>query len=445
MMNIWSQARALAIATPPDRNRYADLLRALSILFVILGHWLMTTAVYDKASQTLTPVLALDVVDWSAWLTWGFQVMPIFFIVGGYSNAISLASARRRNLSYAQWLTGRLQRLLTPLTVLVVFWAIVAFVLNLAGIPEAQIRFFSQSALVPTWFLAIYTMIVLLAPLSHRFWQRWGYGSLLIYVGAAVFVDAAFFALEWTWLGWSNYFWVWLAMHHLGFAWHDGRLGSPRKLLAIALCALLALSALIFFGPYPIAMAGSPGDEVSNTLPPKVTLIALGVFQFGLLMALEKPVQRLLQRVSLWTATVLVNSMIMTVYLWHMTVLVGLMALCYLADGLGFGATVGSLEWWSTRPLWLAALTVLLIPVALLLSRLEHLTFSGKDRPPGAVRLVLGAVFAGLGIALASLLGLNGNIWEAANTGIVALMLVGAYACGVSLRRLTPSSEGATS
>ncbi|MEL7046715.1 MAG: acyltransferase family protein, partial [Pseudomonadota bacterium] len=209
MMNIWSQARTLAIATPPSRNRYADLLRALSILFVILGHWLMTTAVYDKPSQTLTPVLALDVVDWSAWLTWGFQVMPIFFIVGGYSNAISLASARRRNLSYAQWLTGRLQRLLTPLTVLVVFWAMVAFVLNLVGIPEAQIRFFSQSALVPTWFLAIYTMIVLLAPLSHRFWQRWGYGSLLVYVGAAVVVDTAFFALDWTWLGWSNYFWVW--------------------------------------------------------------------------------------------------------------------------------------------------------------------------------------------------------------------------------------------
>lgn len=195
-MSIWSQAQAIAAATPPDRNRYADLLRALSILFVITGHWLMTTADYEPATGILTPVIALEVVDWSAWLTWAFQVMPIFFIVGGYSNAISLAGAKRKNVNYAQWLTGRLQRLLTPLTVLVIFWALLATALNLAGIAEERIRFYSQAALVPTWFLAIYTMIVLLAPLSYRFWQRWGYASLAVYILAAIAVDAAFFVLD---------------------------------------------------------------------------------------------------------------------------------------------------------------------------------------------------------------------------------------------------------
>lgn len=246
-------------------------------------------------------------------------------------------------------------------------------------------------------------------------------------------------------MGWSNYFWVWLAMHHLGFAWRDERLGSPGQLLALSACALAVLCGLIFLGPYPIPMAGSPGEEVSNTLPPKITLIALGVFQFGLLMALEKPMRRLLERGRLWAGTVLINSMIMSVYLWHMTVLVGLMALLYLAGGFGFGLAVGSPEWWLTRPLWLAVLALLLIPVALVFSPLERLSFASEDRPPGAPRLVIGAVLAGLGIALTSLLGLDGNILEPSNTGIVALMLVGALACGVTLRRVGRPAAGAAS
>ena len=136
-----------------------DFLRAVSILFVITGHWLITTAEWDADTQTLRPLLALESVPWTAWLTWLFQVMPIFFIVGGYSNAISLESARDKHLGYAQWLTGRLHRLLTPLLLLVLVWAVVSLLMQLAGAAESTIRFVSRTALVPTWFLAIYTMI----------------------------------------------------------------------------------------------------------------------------------------------------------------------------------------------------------------------------------------------------------------------------------------------
>ena len=38
---LWSRAREVAIQTPESRNRYVDFLRALSILAVISGHWLM--------------------------------------------------------------------------------------------------------------------------------------------------------------------------------------------------------------------------------------------------------------------------------------------------------------------------------------------------------------------------------------------------------------------
>ena len=103
-MRIWPQASELAAATPEDRNRYVDFLRAVSILFVITGHWLITMAHYDAATEALNPMLALEAIPWTKWLTWVFQVMPIFFIVGGYSNAVSLEGAKKKQIGYAEWL-----------------------------------------------------------------------------------------------------------------------------------------------------------------------------------------------------------------------------------------------------------------------------------------------------------------------------------------------------
>lgn len=437
-MSIWSQASEIAAATPADRNRYVDFLRAVSIMFVIVGHWLITTAYFNTDTGTLDPVLALDIIPWTSWLTWVFQVMPIFFIVGGYSNAISLESAKKKQASYAQWLTGRLHRLLTPLLLLVIVWAVTSFGLNFAGASPDTIKFLSRTALVPTWFLAIYTMIVLLAPATYKLWQRWGFISLAGYIFLAVFVDYAFFGLDMQWLGWTNYFWVWLAMHHLGFAWRDGRLGKPPVLLAISMLSLAALAALIFIGPYPIAMAGSPGEEVSNTLPPKITLIALGLFQFGLLLSLEAPMQKALAGLRPWTCTVIVNTMIMTIYLWHMTVLLIVLAASYYSGGLGLNVEPGSAQWWSTRPVWIALLAVLLVPVALALAPLERVA-RPQDAPLLPTwRLVGGAVMAGLGITLATLLGFDGNLFSPTNTGVIALVLGGAWICGLSVSFAKP-------
>lgn len=432
-MSIWSQASEIARQTPVERNRYVDFLRAVSILFVIVGHWLITSAFFDGRTGNLKTVLALDVIPWTVWLTWVFQVMPIFFIVGGYSNAVSLESAAAKSLSYSQWLTGRLHRLLTPLLVLVVFWAALSLALGVSGIAPDTIALLSKVALIPTWFLAIYTMIVLLAPVTYAFWRRWRIASLLVYILLAALVDYAFFELELPALGWSNYFWVWLAVHHLGFAWYDGRIGRRLTLSSLALGSLGILYLLIHFGPYPIAMAGSPGDAISNTLPPKVTLVALGLFQFGLLLTIEKPMQRFLSRAAPWTMTIIINTMIMTVYLWHMTVLIFLVAVLYFAGGMGLEIEVGTSDWWTSRPLWLAVLLTLLIPVALVLSPLERIS-APKDTPvPARWRLILGALMSGTGITLATLLGFNGDLLSLTSTGAVALMIGGGLVCGLTL------------
>jgi peptidoglycan/LPS O-acetylase OafA/YrhL len=428
-VSIWTTARSLAEQTPPERNRYVDFLRAVSILVVIVGHWLIATAWYTDG-ELVTGHLLKERPD-IQWLTWLFQVMPVFFFVGGYSHAVSLESARRKSLDYSEWLIGRLARLVTPLLLLLVVWAGIALVMRLLDVRPAVIQYMSQASLIPTWFLAIYIMVAILAPLAYRFWKSAGYASIAAFVAVAALVDVAFFALGLEFLGWSNYFWVWLAVHQLGFAWRDGRLPGPGPLLAISAAGLAGLALLIFKGPYPLAMVGSPDEGLSNTLPPKLTLVALAFAQFGLLMACEKPMQRVLANTSAWTATVLVNSMIMTVYLWHITVMIVVGGILYLAGGIGFGTEPGTTAWWWSRPIWVGGLALVLIPLALVLSPLERRGRAPDASIPGPLRQVAGAAVFCLGVALLALFGFGDEPADWVDVAAFGLVFAGAASGGV--------------
>ncbi len=428
-MQIWSQACAMAAQTPQERNRYVDFLRSVSILVVIVGHWLIATAYYVDGMLTSADLVKDQ--PQLQWLTWIFQVMPIFFIVGGYSNAVSLESARRKGVGYAGWLAARLNRLVAPLLVLLIAWAAIALIMDFLGVSEKVIQLASRASLIPTWFLAIYIMVVILAPATYKFWRRYGFVSFWVFVAIAVLTDIAFFAADIRWLGWSNYFWVWLAVHHLGFAWRDGRMGSAKQLIFYSALALLVLSLLVFQGPYPLAMVGSPDEGLSNTLPPKITLLALGIFQFGLLLALENPMRRALMGLRLWAATVLINSMIMSVYLWHITVMVVVIALLYLVGGVGLGIEPGTTDWWLSRPVWIAVLLVLLVPIALLLSPLERRSRSPESTIPSAIRQVSGATMFCLGLSLLAMYGYGGGPVPWLDLASFALVVVGAGISGL--------------
>ena len=160
-MGIWSQASEMASITPAERNRYVDFLRAASIMVVIVGHWLIATAHYVDGTMISGHLLKQQ--PQMQWLTWIFQVMPIFFFVGGYSNAVSLESASRKGVGYAGWLAARLKRLIAPLLVLLIAWAALALIMDFMQVRPSVIQWASQASLIPTWFLAIYTMVVLLS------------------------------------------------------------------------------------------------------------------------------------------------------------------------------------------------------------------------------------------------------------------------------------------
>src|SRR5262245_48872087 len=317
-MSGWSRAAELADRTPPSRNRYVDFLRAISMLVVCVGHWLAAAPYFD-ATGTLTTSHILTVAPWTAWLTWIVQVMPIFFMVGGYANGISWRAARRDGRSYAAWLEDRLRRLVWPILPLLAAWVAIVAVEHARDVRPELIRYGSQVAFIPIWFLTVYIMITLLVPVLGAAWSRFGMKAFWALTAAAVAVDVLYFAGGVRWLGFANYLFVWGAIFLLGYAWLDARFADRRMLLVYAGLGFVTLLLLAHMGPYPVSMIGIPEDPISNTTPPKAILIALAVMQGGLLLAVEAPARRWLEGRAAWTATVAINASIMTIFIWHLT------------------------------------------------------------------------------------------------------------------------------
>ncbi len=425
---ILGQARKLADLTPPSRNRYVDFLRAVSIMSVVLGHWIMAAPFYERGKPYMHHLLA--VLDWSQWLTWIFQVMPIFFFVGGYANLTSWEANLRKEQGYAQWLGTRLERLLGPVLPLLCVWVVLTLAAKSIGIPQGFIKVGSRIALVPTWFLAVYIMVVLFVPATYAAWKRFGLWSIIALIAGAVAVDIAFFAGGFRSLGILNYFFVWLAIHQIGYAWREGLLDSVKTMLVLFLAGLFLLVALVNWGPYPLSLVGVPTDKISNTLPPKLPLLALGLAQIGLLLSMQSPARKWLDRILPWTSTVLVNGMIMTIFLWHSTSMMLIIGLgFYLIPGI-FGIDPGSGIWWAWRPVWVLTFAAGTLPFLLAFSRFERPSKSKDKKNVGVFRLYAGCFLTCAGLAYLALRGIGSAPHWGYDAVALALPFIGAACAG---------------
>lgn len=269
----------------------------------------------------------------------------------------------------------------------------------------------SQIALVPTWFLAVYVLVCMTVPWTHKAWERFGMASVVVLMVCAVVMDVIFFQVpSLRWMAWSNFLFIWLAVHQLGYAWQDG-LKTGGLTLGVGVAGLAALVALVHYGPYPVSLVGVPGQtlpdgitSLSNTRPPKLPILAHGLAQIGLLLALQGAANRWLSGRKPWAATVLANSMIMTLFLWHSTSMMLLFGLGFLLGGVGLEPTPGTGAWWSIRPLWILAFAVGTVPFVAIFRRFERTS----GRPPvGVARQVIGCVAACVGLALLAISGVN--------------------------------------
>ncbi len=122
----------------------------------------------------------LGILPWTQWLTWGFQVMPTFFLVGGYSNGASWDATQAKGGNYSDWFASRVQRLIKPVFSVLLGWGIFAFFGTVAGVERGVVRMATELALIPVWFLAVYLLVTVLAPFTWRLWHLTAFVLVLV-------------------------------------------------------------------------------------------------------------------------------------------------------------------------------------------------------------------------------------------------------------------------
>jgi hypothetical protein len=374
----WRRLGQRAERTPPQRDRHVDLLRAVAISVVVIGHWLAAAITYDDG--VIGGRNVLEVLPWTRLLSWLFQVMPVFFLVGGYANAASLTAHRRRGGTATTWLIGRTDRLLRPTTAFIVTIGAAALVARTLGVDPELVGTGTWLASIPLWFLLVYLAVVALTPAMHALHRRIGLLVPVLLAGLVAAGDFARYRLEFPYLAYGNYLLAWLAVHQFGFAWRDGRLPTrPRAALPLAVGGLITLMLLTVAGPYPISMVAVPGEPGQNTAPPTLALLALATAQTGLALLVSEPSNRWLRHTRAWAAVVAVNAVILTVFLWHMTAVLIAAVVLYTAGPMP-QPPVGSTTWLLLRLPWLACLTLILAVLVTVFAPVE-LRSSGQPHP----------------------------------------------------------------
>ncbi|MFE5864004.1 acyltransferase [Streptomyces virginiae] len=344
----WSTlAAGIDTATPADRDRAVDALRAFAILGVVLGHWLVTALTARDGGLSTTSPLAH--MPWLAPVSWVFQTLSVFFLVGGHVAARGYASARDRGLSYGAWAGQRLGRLFRPVAAVLLLWAVVAGGMLIGGAELDTVRSLVTLVLSPLWFLLVFAALTAATPLVARIGPLWP----LVVVAA---VDVWRFGLEGPeWIGWINVAAGWLVPFTLGASWSRGTFARRGQALLLLGAGAVATAALILWGGYPASMVGVPEAPVSNLNPPTLAAVTFGLAQCGLALLVREPLARAMERPRAWAKVALVNLSAMTVFLWHQTAMMAVTALGLLvsADLPGLHTVPDSVGWIAARLLWL--------------------------------------------------------------------------------------------
>jgi hypothetical protein len=379
----WARAaERVAASTPRDRDRAADALRAIAILGVVLGHWLVTAFV-DAGDDGLGVRSPLASMPQFTPLSWVLQTLAVFFLVGGYSAALGRRGAART--PYRHWAATRMGRLFRPALVLLGAWAVALGALIWAGLDLGTVRTLVKLVFSPLWFLAVYAALTAATPAVVALWRRAGGWGLMLPIGTVAAVDLGRFALGApSWTGWVNVLAGWLVPYYLGVTWAHGAFqgrSGRRAAWTMLLGGAAATAALVLGAGYPASMVGVPGAAVSNLNPPTLAVVAFGLAQVGLALLVRDVLARHMRRPRLWAVVAFANVSAMTVFLWHQT---AMMAVTVSARSIGrlpgLHTSPDHPAWLGERLVWLPVFGILLAGLWAVFHRFER---GAKRRAPG--------------------------------------------------------------
>ncbi|MFD4018259.1 acyltransferase family protein [Streptomyces sindenensis] len=404
MNAVRENARRLAAridaSTPAHRDRAVDGLRALALLAVPLGHWMLGGFRLDADGlHNASPLATFGALAPASWV---LQMLGIFFLVGGYASVLSY---RRRASTTAAWLGGRLARLGRPVLGVSAVWAVLLAVLSALGVPGDTLRTGSTLVIQPLWFVGVYTVVTALTPLCVTSARRLGGRAalpLLLSVAVVDFLRYGPYAEAMpSWLSVLNILPGWLFAYQLGVSWGEGRIQKRgARLLLIGGGALFAVLLLVFH--YPASMVGVPGEARTNSHPPSLLVVALAAAQSGAAVLLRDRLGRLLRKPLLWAPVVVVNLSAMTILCWHQTAMLAAAVPASLG-GAGGTAVAGlttapdTVGWILARIAWLPVFAGLLVLIARYARRFEA-PWAAGTRAANARRALAGLLAAGFAV-----------------------------------------------
>lgn len=180
-----SAAEAGSIA--PHRDRSIDLVRSFLLLVVVGLHSSMVAVSVGPEGFVLGN--ALEGQGWFAPASWLVQIMPLFFLIGGFSSHTHWSRMRERGHSASSNVVGRLHRLLVPTLVSIAAVGIALAVMTLSGVPAQLIATAGYRLSQPLWFLGVYVLCSALVPLLVAAHSKRPVLSLAVLVGAAGAAD----------------------------------------------------------------------------------------------------------------------------------------------------------------------------------------------------------------------------------------------------------------
>ncbi|WP_203137295.1 acyltransferase family protein [Microbacterium sp. JZ31] len=392
------------------RDRAVDVARAVCLAVVVGLHALMV----GVGGTAAAPVLENAMEGWSGFapLTWIVQVMPLFFVLGGFSAFGQWSRQRERGATAASYVAARLRRLLPPALGAIVATATLLIGLGAAGVPPEVVGEAGFRLGQPLWFLGVYLLCTALVPpmvAAHRARPILTFAALAAAV-AAVDMGRAMSGVEG--IGFANLLFVWLLAQQLGFLLADGTVdrASAAVLRRIGLTALVAMGVLCATG------LSSP-DLFAALNPPSAVLVLLGVAQLCGFALLRPRLRRLHALAGIGPEVDGMNRRAMTIYSWHMLVLIGLAGLL-LFGGAALPEPL-SADWWGSRPLWLAAVAVGVAAVVCAAGRLED-TRRGEVATVSRRRTAVALLGAAGAVLLILIGGREAAVWAAGGAVIAA-------------------------
>ncbi|MCX4677466.1 acyltransferase [Streptomyces sp. NBC_01433] len=396
-MSVKQLAARIDARTPAHRDRAVDGLRALALLAVPTGHWLLGGFTLDGGGA-LHNASPLSAFGFFAPISWVLQMLGIFFLVGGYASVLSY---RRRKSTTGAWLRGRLARLGRPVLGVTAVWAVLIPVLYALGVPGDTLRTGSTLVIQPLWFVGVYTVVTALTPLCIRIARKlggWAAVPLLVSVAVVDFLRYGPFAEAVPpWLSVLNILPGWLFAYQLGVSWGEGRIGKRgARVLLVGGSVLFAALLLVFH--YPASMVGVPGEARTNSHPPSLLVLALAAAQSGAAVLLRDRIGRLLRKPLVWAPVVVINLSAMTILCWHQTAMLAAAVPASFAGAVP-GLTTGpdSLGWILARLAWMPLFAGLLVLIARYARRFEE-PWKAGTRAANARRALAGLLAAGFAV-----------------------------------------------